>query len=79
MVTTAILWVAGIGLVAVAASPHRFERLLNAASRAPVTEASTSHGPGPEHLFVRSSRLLTLVVGAVCLVLAALGTWSHLV
>jgi hypothetical protein len=78
MVTTAILWVAGIGLVAVASSPHRFERLLNAASRAPVTETSKSHGRGPAHPFVRSSRLLTLVVGAACLVLAVLGTWSHL-
>jgi hypothetical protein len=77
MVTTAILWVAGIGLVAVAASPHRFERLLNAASRAPVTKDSVSRGRGPEHPFVRSSRLLTLVVGGVCLVLAVLGTWSH--
>jgi hypothetical protein len=78
MVTTAILWVAGIGLVAVASSPQRFERLLNAASRAQVTEASTSHGRGPEHPFVRSSRLFVLVVGGVCLVLAVLGTWSHL-
>jgi hypothetical protein len=78
MVTTAILWVAGIALVAVASSPHRFARLLNAASRPPATEDSTSHGQGPEHPFLRSSRLLTLVVGGVCLVLAVLGTWSHL-
>jgi hypothetical protein len=78
MVTTAILWVAWISLVAVASSPHRFERLLNAASRTAATEDSTSHGRGPQHAFVRSSRLLTLSVGAVCLVLAVLGTWSHL-
>jgi hypothetical protein len=78
MVTTAILWVAGIGLVAVASSPHRFDRVLSAASRTAATETSESRGRGPEHPFVRSSRLLTLVVGAVCLVLAVLGTWSHL-
>ena len=77
MVTTAILWIAGSVLVIVASNPQRFERLLNAASRAPVTQDSASRGRGPEHLFVGCSRMLTLVVGGVCLVLAALGTASH--
>ena len=77
MVTTAILWVVGVGLLAVASSGQRFERMLNAASRAPVTRVSTAHGRGPEHALVRTWRLLTLVIGGVCLVLAVLGTWSH--
>ena len=77
MVTTAILRVAGIGLVAVASSGQRFERLLGAAGRAPVTRDATSDGRRPGHPLVRSSRLVTLAIGGVCLVLAVLGTWSH--
>jgi len=77
MVTTAILWAAGIGLIAVASSGQRFDRALDAASRSPAAGAGTSRRRGPHHPLVKSSRLLTLVIGGMCLVLAGLGTWSH--
>src|SRR5947209_17462295 len=76
VVTTAILWFAGIALVVAASSRQRFDRLLQAASAAPTAQDRRADGHGPAHPFVALSRVAILAVGGLCLVLAVLGTWS---
>lgn len=75
MVTTALAWVAGIALVFVSWSPARFARVLEVITRPQVGNARRDGGRGVvEHPLVRAGRLLALAVGALCVVLAVLGT-----
>jgi hypothetical protein len=74
MVTTAIAWLAGIALVAVAASPARFERVFDAAAKAPIeTREDVDAAARTTRAFMRTWRLLALAVGGVCILLGVLG------
>jgi hypothetical protein len=75
MVTTTIAWLVGIFLVAVSASPARFERAFEAVTPSETDSVrgagATSHSARP---FVKTWRLLVLAVGSVCIALGVLGT-----
>jgi hypothetical protein len=77
MVTTAIALLAGIGLLAVASTRIRFDRMLGAAMQ-PRTTPRNSPPTHSEQVFMRVCRLLALGVGAVCVAVGVLGIWSQM-
>ena len=78
MVTTVIAVLAGIALVVIASTPSRFQRLLGPVTRTQVDVEEHPRWKRPsEHGFMRACRLLTLVVGGVCILLGVLGIRSN--
>jgi hypothetical protein len=76
VVTTAIALLAGIGLLVVASTQARFDRMLSAAMQPRATPRS-SPATHSERVFMRVCRLLVLGVGVVCVAVGVLGIWSH--
>jgi len=75
VVTTAVALGSGILLVGIAISPARFERVLRAVTPSPTTSGRRPAATwASEHPLVRTFRLSTLTVGAVCIVLGVLGS-----